>query len=352
MDLEEGQLDLSDHSCGDFSDAASETETGSVREAAGGGTSDPTGSALQDFLTEIQPAETSSAIEASSSNHQHEDELLELLALEAKEKRGPPVHGSVAKLINTHLGRNFSSRLILVKQQGSALDEETSQSALVIKKIKTYEVPDNMPELCTSKVNSGVYKALSASAKRESGAAQVVDTALCKSITAQSRAMGKLVKIKQMFPNVSSELNDVFKLLADAAEFSTFAKFRVNESRRDNILASLNTQYSHLSCTTKPGDGLLFGSDLEGAMKSVETANRLSQKLAASHNKISQKSFLAGSRRGRGRSRGGYHSQKRYRPQNSQYRRDSPPPAKKQQRLVILNVVWLPGKTLLQTHSF
>lgn len=330
MDHEEGELLLSDHGCGDFSDDASVSESGIGQEAAGGGSSDPSDPALQDFFNEIQPAATS---DREAGNSSDKDDILELLALEAKEKRGPPIHSSVAKLVNTQLGRDFSSRLVLLKQQGSSLDEQSSQSALVIKKIKTYEVPDNLPDLSTNKVNLGVYKALSASAKRDSSAAQVVDTALCKSITAQSRAMEKLVNVKQMAPGVSKELNEVFKLLSDAMEFNSFAKFRVNESRRSNILANLNTNYAHLSCTTKPSNGLLFGADLEGAMKSVETANRLSQKLTQT--KPSGKPFLATGRRGRGRSRGGYtQNQRRSHHQSRQGQRDQSPPAKKQQRWV------------------
>ena len=50
---------------------------------------------------------------------------------------------------------------------------------------------------------------------------------------------------------------------------------------RNNIpSSSLNDNNEHLSSGTAPENGLLFGSDVEGAVKNAETTNRRSKKLA------------------------------------------------------------------------
>lgn len=106
---------------------------------------------------------------------------------------------------------------------------------------------------------------------------------------------------------------------------------KTNEVRRGNILATLNDEYKHLDAETKPQDGFLFGKDLEGAMRSVETTNRLSRKLGSSS---SQRNRGVSNNRGNnsrvhflgrgqgiriGRQQPFYHQSNRYPPQGYGY---------------------------------
>ena len=59
-----------------------------------------------------------------------------------------------------------------------------------------------------------------------------------------------------------------------------FWKSQDYEVHRNNIISSLNDNCKHFSSETAPENSLLFGSDLEGVMKNVETNNRQSKKLA------------------------------------------------------------------------
>ena len=59
-----------------------------------------------------------------------------------------------------------------------------------------------------------------------------------------------------------------------------FWKSQDYEVHRNNIPSSLNDNCKHFSSETAPENSLLFGSDLEGVMKNVETNNRQSKKLA------------------------------------------------------------------------
>lgn len=85
-------------------------------------------------------------------------------------------------------------------------------------------------------------------------------------------------------------------------EFGSFARAKENDTRRGQILTSLNEDYKHLAAETKAESGLLFGINLESAMKSVESANGLSKKLMfmGPRNQNAGRHFLGPSR---GRSR-------------------------------------------------
>jgi hypothetical protein len=211
---------------------------------------------------------------------------------------GPPFQENIAKLFKAHLGRDFR------KSTRSPL-EDRSQAAEVINKMKSFTIPSNVSDLKSCKVDECVFKAMSPSQKRESGQLAYVESALCKTMAAQGFAMSKLAELrKQLSSDQVKTVNEVFKSLAGAVEFATFARARVNDHRREKILMGLNSNYNHLLSTTKAENGLLFGDDLATAMKNVETTNRLANKLS-SGNKGNQQSFLGrGPQRGRGRYRG------------------------------------------------
>lgn len=75
------------------------------------------------------------------------------------------------------------------------------------------------------------------------------------------------LKAKISDPTLRVGFNDIFTPLADSVEFGAFARSKVNESRRAQIL-----------------HGLLFGTDMESAMRTVEQTNKLS--LRVTFNKL------------------------------------------------------------------
>lgn len=288
---------------------------------------------LNNFLTDIDKEQANDDVE----------DFLAALAAETQETEGPPLQENVAKLINNNLKRNFDKPLDKFATTG----EEKSQGALVITKMKEFDVPSNTPQLKSCRINESIFKALSPAVKRETGDMLYVESAMCKTMVAQGKAMDKLVELRQQLNADGTKiLNEVFKCMSDAIEFSAFARSRTNDCRREKVLSNLNTNYGHLRSSTKAENGQLFGDDLETAVKNVETTNRLANKLSAPRG--SSRPFLGRGRfRGRGgswRGRGGYnprlqhHNQRsnqdqlHYQEQN--YAQRLPPPSKKP-RLVI-----------------
>lgn len=255
-------------------------------------------SVLDNFLADIH--------QGVSQEEQDNHDIVDTLAAEAMAEKGPILHASVAKLIGNHLSRDFSRT-----QQGQ--EDQLSPGSLVFNKLKTYKVPENVSQLIPCRVNDSVAKALPSGAKKVCTELHMVESALCKAMTAQGLAMEKLIMLKNHLPNSTmNEFNEVFRCLADSVEFSAFSRERVNDSRRSRLLSNLNSNYRHLNSTTQASNGLLFGNDLEAAMRSVESTNRLSQKLSASRQSSTHysSSFLE---RGRGRGR------QRPRPRDHQY---------------------------------
>ena len=271
------------------------------------GTLDPGAQALGAFIDETQTPDSE-----DQSQEAENDQFLAELAEQAFDTQGPAVAPAVAKLVQNHLSRDFTSKI------GNKSHEDSSQPGMVLSKFKNVPVPVNLTGLRSCRVNDGVFKAMTPGSKKANAELHMVESAWCKSLIAQSSALEKLAAIKdKCSKDMRGSFNAVFGLLADSIEYSCFGRARTNEVRRNNILSALNDNYKHLSSETAPENGLLFGSDLEGAMKSVETTNRLSKKLA--NNNQGRKRggyrgpFLGQSSRGRGRNRfGPYQFNPRY----------------------------------------
>jgi hypothetical protein len=279
------------------------------------GVSDPLGDSQHRVEGLLDPSSTAGA---SSSTEQYDvakfledvgepsinvvkdgNDFIENLTLEIQDSQGPPLQENVTKLINSHLSRDFGKAY---GNQSSSIDDR-SQGGVVINKIKSYMIPSNLQQLKSCKTNDCVFKALTPSIKRESGDLLIVEAANCKAITAQGRAMSKLVDLKKELPNDFSEkVNEIFKLMADSIEFNSFSRARVNNFRRDRILANLNSNYNHLKASTKAEHGLLFGENIATAIKDVEVTNRLANKLS-NNSASNNRHFLARGGRGRGRVR-------------------------------------------------
>jgi hypothetical protein len=263
---------------------------------------DPGDRALKLLIDSFSEAEGGNSSLTTGSNNNggsvdKHDSFLESLAAEVKQ--GPALHSAVAKLVDNHLSRDF-------RRSGGSNIDITSQTALVVKKFRNYSVPSNLEKIKSCIVNDSVYKAMTPSSKRANGDLQLVEAAVCKSMTAQAMAMQELAELRKSMPkNLSDGFQSVFRRLADSVEFGAFARAKTNESRRDTTLACLNSNYKPLISNTSPENGLLFGQSLETAIRSVETSNKLSQKLTAPTKSFS-KPFLGGRGRGRGRSRQHY----------------------------------------------
>lgn len=266
-----------------------------VQEESHYGGVDPGNSALGEFL------ESQSEVDAQSMPHNNTDDdfLNDLADLSGANNLGQPVKQPVAKLFTNYLSKDFTGSSI--KSVG-----DLSQTAQIVDKFNKYSTPENIKGLLYCKVNDGVFKAMSPTAKRANADLQLAEAAVCKALTAEATVFDKLSEIKSKItdPILRSGFNEIFSLLADSVEFCAFTRSKINESRRTQILNSLNENYKHLISETKPENGLLFGNNLENAMKTVEQTNKLSRKLApsTSYKTSNVRSFLGRHQRGsRGR---------------------------------------------------
>jgi hypothetical protein len=270
------------------------------------------------------------AVSSKEGDKDEEENILEMLAKQAEEKCGPPTGDHTAKLVNCFLNKDYR-RIV-----NGSLDDH-SQGATMVNKLKEIAFPSNIPNIKINKVNDCVYKALTPSVKKESNDIQVIESALCKAITTQCRVFDKLTDmIPGASPAQNKAITDIMKTMSDSVEISVFARARLNDCRRDKILGSVNSTYRNLSLTTKPTGGWLFGTEMEAAMKEVESSNKLAQKLR----QPSRSPFLGQGSRGRGfsRHRGSYRGRGNfrgsYRQSHNMATSSELPPPRKHPRLV------------------
>lgn len=66
--------------------------------------------------------------------------------------------------------------------------------------------------------------------------------------------MSELVdlRISLMGSSQITQLNEVFRIMADSIEINTFARAIVKEIRRDTVLSDINSHHKHLANTTGP----------------------------------------------------------------------------------------------------
>ena len=274
--------------------------------------------ALGEFLNSTQPADNEDHLQQPD-----DDEFINNLAqLAAVEKSGPATSAPVAKLISNHISRDYDRNSSSKTSIG-----DITPTNLVIQKFAKYPVPANITGLMSCKVNDSVFKALNPTSKKFNGELHLAEAAVCKSLAAQTQAFEKLADLKSQLKDspLREQFNTVFSLLADSVEFCSFNRAKVNETRRVHMLSSLNDNYKHLVTETKAENGLLFGNNLESAMKSVEQTNRLSRKLAPNTKLTGSKPFLGRGYPPQGRGRGRYRqTQQRYVPFHHQRQANMP----------------------------
>lgn len=244
----------------------------------------------------------------SDQNTSIDASVIDLLAAEAAVVEGPAITNSVAKLINNHLSRDFRRSAPSTDMSGN---NNNSATARVLEKVNNTLIPENTPNLKSCRVNEGMFKAMPAIARKYNGELRLTESALCRAVVCQGQAMEKLLNLKSLAANsLGSAFDDVFKDIATAIEFNVCSRAKVNNVRREVILDNVNDNYKHLSRTTVPSGGLLFGEDLDNAMKSVESSNRLSLKLSdrlGKQTNANYRPFLGQRGRFRGRPRSSYH---------------------------------------------
>ena len=255
---------------------------------------------LGEFISSTQTTDNE---DHSQSSRSDDSFLIKLANLTESEKFGDALSEPVAKLINNHINRDFANSSSSLKSMG-----DVKHASAVLDKFSKYPTPSNINNLLYCKVNDGVYKAMPAGVKKLNGELQLSEAALCKALTAQALVFEKLAALKkEANSSLNDKFNDIFSLLADSVEFSSFGRSKLNNSRRVQIMNSLNDNYKHLVHETKPGGGLLFGDCLDTAIKSVEQSNKLSKKLTSSSNQAKSaynKTFLGRRFPHRGRGRG------------------------------------------------
>jgi hypothetical protein len=273
------------------------------------GASDAPDHAIDDAMAEIIDLVGSKDQQvASNDGYQDELDLLDNMALAALDKVGQEVHASAAKLVQNHMSRDFrkGANGSLGESASSTLD--TSNSLKVIEKMKEYPVPANLTVLKPCRVNESMFKASTPLTKKINSEAQLAEAAVCKAQVVNSLLIESLISMKtHVSPEGRKCLQSVLTLVGNNVEFLALARAKVNESRRECILSAVNPNYKRLGANTSPSDGLLFGKDLEGAMKTVETSNKLAQKLTKQNrSQLSTRGSFLGRGRGRGSNPRGY----------------------------------------------
>ena len=140
----------------------------------------------------------------SNNNKSHDSDgvdMVELLAIQAQELSGPAFSDNVAKLANCLVTKDYKKML-------NAPLDETSHGAKAVSKIEDCKIPSNVSELKSCKVNDCVYKVLRTDIKKNSNNLHVVESAICKSITAQGLVLDKLAQmILNRLSSLTKDLN-------------------------------------------------------------------------------------------------------------------------------------------------
>lgn len=239
-------------------------------------------------------------------------ELVDSLALQALDKVGHKVHPSAAAVIANHSSRSFKR-----SPQGDSLD--TSTIGKVIDRMKEYPTPGNLQkELTPFRANDCTFQSATPLVKKINSEGHMADVAICKSQVINSLLLEGLIDMgSKVTDDGRQQLTNIIKLVGSGVEFLALARDKLNEARRINILSSVNPNYKNIGDNTRPGDGLLFGKDLESAVNTVDTTSKLAKKLTKPQQQQKGDAFL-----GRGRTRGSFHHHSRGRPRYDPYRQE------------------------------
>lgn len=164
-------------------------------------------------------------------------------------------------------------------------------------KMKAVLTPQGAEYLTPLKINEEIYSISNKSVKKENGELLKVEGAICKSSIVQARLIEKVLELKRLLPTTQGGLvNDIVKDISLSIEIQGFGRTKLNDLRRDNVAGALNPEYKSALTSASPG-GLLFGANVDEALKQTETANKLLARLGdnkkTDYNKNRQQPFLA-----------------------------------------------------------
>ena len=169
---------------------------------------DPGAQALGAFIDETQTPDSE-----DQSQEAENDQFLAELAEQASDTQGPAVAPAVAKLVQNHLSRDFTSKI---------WNKDSSQPGMVLSVQKVHKfinvpVPVNLTGLRSCRVNDGVFQAMTPGSKKANAELHMSESAWCKSLIAPSSALEKLAAIKdKCSKDMRGSFNAVFGLLADS----------------------------------------------------------------------------------------------------------------------------------------
>ena len=149
-------------------------------------------------------------------------------------------------------------------------------------KLKAILCPEGAEFLGQTRVNDEIYPLLPGKLKKDNSEFLKIESSICKSVVVQPRLITQLLELKKLIPAGQAGLvNNMVRDLAGSIEVQGFGRLKLNELRRDNIVAALNSEFSSLVTATSPGDGKLFGKGLGETLREIEASNKLTVRLSS-----------------------------------------------------------------------
>lgn len=201
------------------------------------------------------------------------DEVVrDLIAKSSTQEFGNPLADGPAKYISN----------LLEKSYDTSRNKDHSQEAYsIMEKANKVTIPSNVKGLQPCKVNESIFKNLDRSTKGINMHAQMAETTVCKSIALQGQMMGDILALKDHIqPGGNDKLKSLIKAMAESIELCIFSRKQLNESRRLLCASKVNQNYKNITTKAQSADGLLFGNDLNDAMRDMDMANKLTSRLA------------------------------------------------------------------------
>ena len=168
---------------------------------------------------------------------------------------GPAIDGDLASLVD------------------KIMREKASEDKITDLK-KQHETPENCSTLSETKVNQGVWNNLDESGRSTGLKFQKVQKSLVKGIIII------VTEVNKMMGNAGPQnAEDTVGSLMDGVLLLANANQELNYRRRELMRPQLNANYRHLCSPSNPVTSLLFGNDLQKAVKDISDTNRLNSKL-------------------------------------------------------------------------
>ena len=232
----------------DLADSDSESDEGmSVASAEAGVEPGPSGLS----------GRAAGAHELSSSGEEESVLTSKGKEIELDDSVGPPLQDPVADFISKSCGKKWKQKELE-------------------KKKAAYPKPSNAECLSTPKINEAVFAKLGTQAKNRDRGWQNNHITFVSAVSAMSRVADVLMVHEKSAPWVKEALS----LSADALNLCGALNSEWTKSRREDIKTYLPEDFKRLVSDENPASkNWLFGDDLEGSIKAVESHNRLAKKM-------------------------------------------------------------------------